>query len=280
MAHALVLRAPGTNCDAEMCRAFREAGAAVDLVHIDTLIAEPQRLRDADLIGFPGGFSYGDDIASGRILAMKLRERLYPALREAASRGAMMIGACNGFQVLVQVGLLPGPGAGQPWPIEQAPPQTVSLSDNQGARFVARWVGVAYERGSACLWTRGLSDMFDADASRQVQQLPVAHGEGRVSIPDMAIRSVLERQGQVALRYTDNYNGSDSSIAGLCDASGRIFGLMPHPERYLDWNRHPFRARLPNSITKGETPGARIFRNAVEAVRGTPSTRHVLASSA
>jgi phosphoribosylformylglycinamidine synthase len=290
MLRALVIRTAGTNCDAEMVRAFQMAGAGVDLVHVDRLIEQPRRIDDCDLIGFPGGFSYGDDVASGRILAMKLREHLYPALRSAAIRGVPMIGVCNGFQVLVQVGLLPGPmggggeekngggggsgggkalprplpgggegGAGdrEGWPVDRPPAQSVGLAENAGARFVDRWVGAVVEPESVCLWTCGISD--------DGLVLPVAHGEGRFVARSPDVLDALERHGQVALRYTDNFNGSQRAIAGICDRTGRIFGLMPHPERFLDWTRHPFWTRLDAGVRDGETPGLRMFRNAVEA---------------
>lgn len=262
MPKALVIRAAGTNCDAEMCRAFEVAGAKVSLVHLDRLVAAPGQVDGFDLIGFPGGFSYGDDIASGRIFAMKLREKLYPALREAARRGCPMIGACNGFQVMVQVGLLPGPAAGTDWPADQAPKQTCSLAHNSGGRFIDRWVGVKANAASNCIWTQGLSDVANAE---QTMMLPIAHGEGRFVTDSPATLEVLKHGGQIALTYTDNPNGSQESIAGICDPSGRIFGLMPHPERYLDWTNHPFWTRLDASARKGPTPGLLMFQNAVRA---------------
>jgi phosphoribosylformylglycinamidine synthase len=264
----LVIRTAGTNCDAELCRAFEMAGSVVELVHVDALIAAPSRLDAFDLIGFPGGFSYGDDIASGRIMAMKLREKLYPALRNAAARGCLMIGVCNGFQTLVQCGLLPGPRAGESWPIEP-PEQRCSLTDNAGGRFVDRWVGIEAPPSSVCIWTRGLSEVGENASERaDLLQLPAAHGEGRFVCRTPADLAEFERTGQVALRYTDNYNGSENAIAGICDPSGRIFGLMPHPERYLDWTRHPYWTRLPATLKKGATPGAMFFRTAVEAAVG------------
>ena len=252
-----------------MCRAFALAGARVELVHLESLCASPELLDGFDLLGFPGGFSYGDDIASGRLFAMKLRERVYPALRRAAERGCPMIGACNGFQVLVQAGLLPGPNAGEPWPAG-APPQSVALTDNQDARFHDRWVGFAVESDSPCIWTRGLGDDADEGVRRLTHQLPVAHGEGRFVAASPQVLAAIERNHQVVLRYTDNYNGSQAAIAGICDVSGRIFGLMPHPERYLDWTRHPSWTRLPAAVRKAETPGLRMFRNAVAAVSSAP----------
>lgn len=265
MPRALVIRAAGTNCDGEMVRAFTLAGAPAETIHLDHLIREPGRLADFDLVGFPGGFSFGDDIASGRIFAMKARERLYPALREAILRGCPMIGACNGFQVMVQVGLLPGPAAGESWPESSPPAQSVALTDNIAGRFVDRWVPVTFEPKSKCIWTRGLASTHNSDT----HQLPVAHGEGRfVAAPE--VLADLEATGRVALRYADNYNGSQSSIAGICDSTGLIFALMPHPERYLDWNRHPYWTRLSASTKRGETIGLRMFKNAVEAVAKVP----------
>lgn len=263
MPSALVIRAPGTNCDQEMLRGFELAGARAELHHLDALIAAPQTLDRFDLIAFPGGFSYGDDIASGRIFAMKLRERLLPSLQRALARGVPMIGACNGFQTLVQVGLLPG----------DTSEQTVALSDNTSGRFVDRWVGVTYER-SVCVWTRGLAETFAANA-RDVQQLPVAHGEGRLVGRDAGVIDALERAGQVVLRYNDNFNGSERAIAGICDKSGLVFGLMPHPERYLTWHNHPYWTRLPADLRRGDTPGLMMFKNAVSHVlsRGASTAR-------
>lgn len=265
MTRAIVIRASGTNCDGEMLRAFELAGAKAELVPLDRVVRDPSMLEGFDLVGIPGGFSYGDDIASGRIFAMRLRETVYPALRAAAQRGCPMIGACNGFQVLVQVGLLPGPATGESWPEGSAPAQRVALTDNQDARFHDRWVGVKYEPRSVCIWTRGLTEAFPDAPEHDVHQLPVAHGEGRFVTSDARVLPELEAAGQVALRYTDNYNGSEGAVAGICDASGRIFGLMPHPERYLDWMRHPYWTLLSADLRKRPTPGLLMFRNAVEA---------------
>ena len=269
MTQALIIRTAGTNCDSEMARAFALAGAAPELVHLDALLADPARLDGFDLFGFPGGFSYGDDIASGRIFAMKVRERLYPRLRAAAARGCPMIGACNGFQVLVQAGLLPGPAAGEVWPTDAPPEPTLALTDNAHARFVDDWIGMEPGAGSVCLWTAPLADHPRAES---LLMLPVAHGEGRLVARHPGLLEALEAGGQVALRYRDNFNGSEGAIAGVCDATGRIFGLMPHPERFLDWNRHPHHTRpdlLPASAQQGDTPGLAMFKAAVEAVVGS-----------
>lgn len=257
MVNVLVIRAAGTNCDAEMVRAFELAGARASLVHVDRLVDEPRRVRDFDIIAFPGGFSYGDDIASGRILAVKLREKLGEELREAARGGVPMFGACNGFQVMVQVGLLPGPG----------PEQTASLSFNTlpsgGSGFVDRWVKVKYQAGSVCVWTKGLGG-----GGEDVDVLPIAHGEGRFVVKDAGVLEELERSGQVAVRYNEAVNGSAGDIAGVCDAGGRVLAMMPHPERYLEWTMHPYWTRLPKELRERATPGLMMFENAVRVARG------------
>ncbi len=253
-----------------MVRAFAFAGAEPELVHLDALITDPARLDSFDLFGFPGGFSYGDDIASGRIFAVKVREQLYPRLRAAAARGCPMIGACNGFQVLVQAGLLPGPVAGEPWPTD-APEPTLALTDNADARFVDDWIGMEPVAGSRCLWTAPLAALADHPAADELLMLPVAHGEGRLVAGHPGLLTALETDGQIALRYRDNFNGSEGAVAGVCDATGRIFGLMPHPERFLDWNRHPHHSRfdrLPPSARQGDTPGLAMFKAAVKACVG------------
>lgn len=283
MPNALVIRTAGTNCDAEMCRGFELAGASVELVHIDRLIANPSQVDSADLIGFPGGFSYGDDVASGRILAVKLRERLYPALRDAARRGAPMIGVCNGFQVLVQVGLLPGPAAGKDWPQDAPPPQTVALTHNADARFIDRWVGIRANSASPCVWTRSLSALESRNAmgAEDAMMLPVAHGEGRFVAASPAILESLRSGNQIALTYTQNPNGSTADIAGICDPTGRIFGLMPHPDRFLAWSLHPYWTRLDPSTTSEDAPGFLFFKDAVAAAatRTRPSACTPLAAA-
>jgi phosphoribosylformylglycinamidine synthase I len=269
IARALIIRAQGTNCDRELCRAFELAGARAELVHLDALIREPSRIDGFDLIGFPGGFSYGDDIASGRIMAALVREKLYAPLREAVLRGCPVIGVCNGFQVLVQVGLLPGPADGV-WPVEAAPRQTCALSENAGARFIDAWLPVAVEPDSPCVWTQGLAAGGPDDRVSDVMRLPIAHGEGRFVTDTPATLERLEGRRQVALRYVDNANGSQNAIAGLCDETGRVFGLMPHPERFLEWNRHPYHTRLDPSISTGKTLGRMMFENAVRVASRQP----------
>ena len=253
---ALVIRTAGINCDAELCRAFELAGAVPDLVHIDTLLADAGPIHAADLIAFPGGFSYGDDIASGRILAMRTREHLLGPLRDAVARGTPIVGICNGFQVLVQLGLVPGDGA-----------QSVALAENSNARFLDDWVGVDLDNASPCVWTRGIAEHYDADEHAHAMQLPFAHGEGRFVAASDAAAAALGGAGRVPMRYGTDVNGSMDRIAGLTDESGLVFGLMPHPERFLEWNRHPYWTRLPASLRAKPTPGLLMFQSAVRAVQ-------------
>lgn len=248
MPTALVIRTAGTNCDQELLRAFELAGAQTQLAHLEALVTDPSPIDKADLIGFPGGFSYGDDVASGRIFAMHTKLGLMESLRGAIDRGACVIGICNGFQVLVQTGLLPG--------IEG---HRAALTVNEGGSFISDWYGVDFDEASKCVWTRGLASEGD-DASL----LPIAHGEGCFITPHDTAK-LLAQNGQVALRYTEDVNGSVDRIAGICDPTGRVFGLMPHPERFLEWNRHPSWTRLPDGVKAKEPIGLRMFKNAVEA---------------
>jgi len=272
----LVIRTAGTNCDGEMVRAFEQAGSVVDLVHVERLIGEPSSIDQYDIIGIPGGFSYGDDIASGRVFAMKCRMHLYPSLRRAAMRGAPIIGVCNGFQVLVQLGLLPGPGVAddlRTWAKESPPEQYAALAENIDARFIDDWVRVEIDKASPCVWTRRLVEPgSDDDWTSSVMRLPVASGEGRFVPATGEIARRLVDRHLACLYYVDNVNGSAQDIAGICDSTGLIFGLMPHPDRYLDWSNHPFWTRLTPQLGHGDTPGLRIFRNAVDHVMQKAAT--------
>ena len=247
---ALILRTAGTNCDAELAHAFRLAGADAEAVHLNRLIESPDRLDGYDLLGLPGGFSYGDDIAAGRIFANRLRHRLYPALRAFINAGKPIIGVCNGFQLLVKAGLLPG----FELPADAAPLQRVTLGDNANPRFLDRWVRLRVHPDTRCIWTRGLGDI----------ELPIAHGEGRFLAPDDVLDR-LETSGQVAMRYheSENPNGSVRGIAGICDPSGLVLGLMPHPERFTEPSHHPAWTRR----TIQSPAGLRLFTNAVEHVK-------------
>jgi len=241
----LIIRSAGTNCDVELAHAFDLAGAQTEAIHLNALVRSPETLDRFDIIGLPGGFSYGDDISAGRILANRLKHRLLPALRQFVGKGKPIIGICNGFQVLLKMGLLP-----EFDPQSDAPPtQTATLADNARPRFVDRWVNLRPEPTSKCIWTAGIDEL----------PLPIAHGEGRFIATDEVLDR-LEANGQVALRYADdNPNGSMRDIAGVCDASGVVFGLMPHPERFTHPRNHPDFPRAGD-----EALGLRIFENAVQ----------------
>ena len=255
---ALIITAPGINCDGELGLAFMEAGAAPTSVLLSDLIKRPTIVDDFALIGLPGGFSYGDDGGAGRVVAQLIRKGLYGALSAAIERGVPMIAPCNGFQIAVQAGLLPGPGSGENWPDVPARP-TVALAPNEAGRFRDDWTGIEIPSESCCIWTAGIEGI-----DPEVMVLPSAHGEGRF-VTSAEVLADLERSGRIALRYTvqDHFNGSRDRVAGICDASGLVFGLMPHPERYTRWSQHPTWTRLDPSVRSGDTVGLMMFKNAV-----------------
>ncbi len=258
---ALILRTAGINCDGELAHAFELAGASTEFIHLNSILESPEEFDRFDLIGLPGGFSYGDDVSGGAIFAMLVRERMYPALRRCiVERGTPIFAPCNGFQVAAKVGLLPGPATSDEWPTDAPPRQSITLTDNIAGRFIDDWVRIETNPDSPCIWTKGLRGTADT------MLLPIAHGEGRFVTDDETLTRI-ESSNLVALRYaeSDNVNGSANRIAGICDASGLLFGLMPHPERFTSWTHHPFWTRLDAETTKSsETIGLQMFKNAVE----------------
>ena len=254
---AIVLRAPGTNCDEETAAAWERAGAVAEIWHVGRLIESPNSLDAFQVLTMPGGFSYGDDLGAGRILATRLGTVLGESLRRFHDRGGLVLGICNGFQVLVRSGLLPG----------GSPARRATLAHNDSGRFEARWVRLA---------TRPGLSPFVSGRQAETIELPVAHGEGRFVTAEPDDLAVLERAGQIVLRYADaegrpteaypdNPNGSPGAVAGLCDPTGRIFGLMPHPERFVDRWHHPRWTRHPGSSAESGD-GLAIFTNAVRAL--------------
>jgi len=251
----LILLAPGTNCDAETEFAFQKAGARTFPVHIGELIRGEKRLSDYHIMVIPGGFTYGDDISAGKVLANELRLKLGGDMEEFVRRGGLVLGICNGFQVLVKAGILPDLSRGEPG---------LTLSVNDSGRFECRWVYLLVNRKSPCVFTAGMERLY----------LPVAHGEGKVIAAPRLLSDLSARQ-EIVLRYTDedgnagagypyNPNGSVANIAGICDASGRIFALMPHPERHIQGTQHP---RWTGEGAKKGGDGLQIFINAVQWAR-------------
>ena len=231
---ALVIAGPGTNRDRDLALGLRLAGADPRIVLATELAADPKPLADARIVGIAGGFSYGDALGAGRMLALELMVGLGEALREYVATGRPLIGICNGFQVLTRAGLLPG-----------------ALGHNSHGRFECRWVELHAEPESVCVWTRDIEDPIHC---------PIAHGEGRYVHPDPA---QLEASGQIALRYrSPNPNGSIAGIAGVCNEAGNVLGLMPHPENHVIGRQYPnWRAGREQHL------GLRVFRNGVTAAR-------------
>ncbi|MDP3791874.1 MAG: phosphoribosylformylglycinamidine synthase I [Candidatus Omnitrophota bacterium] len=254
----IVLRTAGTNCDKETAFAFENAGAITELVHINQLTRDEKKLSDYQILAIPGGFSYGDDIASGKILANELKFGIEDDVQKFIKDGKLIIGICNGFQILVKSGLLPNI-SGDFKSIES----TLTLNDS--ARFEDRWVYL--KRGSGgrrtkCVWTKDMKEII---------YLPVAHGEGKFIPKDKKTLEYLKKNGMIVFKYADEYgntkgfpynpNGSVENIAGICDKTGRILGLMPHPERHISYLQHP---RWTRSSHRGDGDGLAIFENGVE----------------
>ncbi|MCH2180029.1 MAG: phosphoribosylformylglycinamidine synthase I [Mariniblastus sp.] len=248
----LILRAPGTNCDHETAFAFERAGGKPVSVHINQLLETPNMVNEFQVLCIPGGFSYGDDIAAGRILSSQLKGDLAKVIGEFHASEKLVIGICNGFQVLIKSGLLLEPdGQGLP----------ATLSWNDSGRFVDQWVHLKAD-SPKCPFLNGVGDLY----------LPIAHAEGKFVARNEAVLSALQAGQQLAVKYCNpdghkgqvafphNPNGSQQHVAGLCDSTGRIFGLMPHPERHIDPTHHPQWTRndLPE---KGD--GLVIFENAI-----------------
>lgn len=257
---ALVLRNAGINCDAETLRALEGAGAAADLVHFNQLAKEPARFDDYQILVIPGGFSHGDDIAAGRIFATELLHAVSDELAAFKERGGLILGICNGFQVLVETGLIDG-SAGR------RADRRIALTDNASARFECRWVHLRSEESACEFLTPG-----------EIWPVPVAHAEGRLCVRDEATLEDLRAQGQLALRYVNadgsqaSYpecpNGAIEEVAGVCDPTGRVLGLMPHPERNLAPHNHPLWTRL-GKRTRGE--GALFFERLVDVAKAAPA---------
>ncbi|HEX5472159.1 MAG TPA: phosphoribosylformylglycinamidine synthase subunit PurQ [Lacipirellulaceae bacterium] len=258
----LVLRAPGTNCDEETAHAFSLAGGVPERWHVNRLLEEPARVADFQILCIPGGFSYGDDISAGRILGNQLRHHLTDQMEVFRAASKLILGICNGFQVLLKTQLLVPLDAGSP---------TATLTLNDSGRFEARWVRLQVDPGN-CIFLQGIHAM----------ELPIAHAEGKFVVRDPNLFASCQANGQFVMRYTTlssqsairnpqseiepttsypaNPNGAMGDVAGVCDETGRVFGLMPHPERFVDPTQHPRWTREP---ARDAGDGLAVFQNAV-----------------
>ncbi len=253
----LILRAPGINRDGDAASACELAGATPECVHVNRLADGTLTLRDYGMLIVPGGFSYGDHLGAGKLLAVDLIHRLGEQLADFVADGRPVLGICNGFQVLVKTGVLPGF-------VDGHTPSQATLADNASGRFECRWVYLAANPASPCIFTQGLEPIIE---------VPVAHGEGRVVVSDTTVLEKLRATGQIALRYTlpdggtpdypANPNGSVDHIAGLCNPQGNVLGLMPHPEDAILPQQHP---RWTRELWRQTGDGFAIFRNAVRYV--------------
>jgi phosphoribosylformylglycinamidine synthase len=255
----LILRAPGTNCDEETAFAFERAGGQCTPIHIRALCQSPGVLQECRILALPGGFSYGDDLGSGTVIANELMQHLADPLKRFIERGGLALGICNGFQILVKTGLLPGLSYAPKNPGD-LPGATLTFNDSQ--HFEDRWIHLKIENSR--------SPFLEGEAGRIVT-FPVAHGEGKFVARDADTLRQMEESKQVAFRYVrgdggmpeypENPNGAQNHIAGITDESGLVLGLMPHPERHvLPW-QHP---RWTRCGLHKEGDGMFLFRNAIK----------------
>ena len=270
---ALVLTGYGLNCDYETDFSLKQAGADSDRVHFNDLMVEKNNsteggLENYHILVFGGGFSWADDHGAGVVMAARLRYGIGEKIEEFVRQGKLVIGICNGFQALVNLGLLPGFD-------DDYKSREVALIHNDSGNFVDTWVKLRTVNDSLCVFTRGISNI----------ELPIRHGEGKFYAPKDTIDRLI-RENQVVLRYADNNgkpaenkwpfnpNGSLYDIAGICDSTGRVLGIMPHPEAYNHYTNHPDwvlkrekMSRMNKNIEQEEGEGISIFRNAVEYIR-------------
>jgi phosphoribosylformylglycinamidine synthase len=272
--NVLVLTGYGLNCDIETAYAFERIGAQTSRVHINSLIDRTRRLSDFQILVFGGGFSWGDDHGAGVIQAVRMKTHIGDQILDFVEKGNLVIGICNGFQTIVNLGLLPGFELAVKG--REGTERSVALVFNDCGNFRNDWVTLKTNPQSPCVFTEGL----------ELLELPVRHGEGKFYSDDGTLDRIF-KNNQVAVQYAMpngklaeqqypyNPNGSIRDIAGICDPTGRIFGLMPHPEAYNHWTNHPDWTRRKEqlkrrgrSFPQDVTPGIQVFKNAVEYFKG------------
>lgn len=238
----LVLSGDGINCENETSFAITQAGAAAKTIHVNELISKPSILNEYQAMAIPGGFSFGDHLGSGQVLALKLKNNASAEISEFAKKKPI-IGICNGFQVLVRLGLLP----------EKNYNRQLSLVKNEGGSFIDKWVSLELNEKSNCIWTKTLHEK-----RQKTIQLPIRHGEGRLVAANVNIWKNLSENNQIVLRYSEDVNGSTDRAAGICDSSGLVFGLMPHPEAAIHQQQSPF---------QDPVHGFEFFKSAIQYVK-------------
>ncbi len=251
-AKAAVLTGYGINADYELEHALAASGAEAKRLHINELINNPALLDDYNLLAFPGGFSYGDDLGSGKVVANKFRFKLKDKVMDFVKQGKLVIGICNGFQVIAKMGLLPYNDF----------EQKVTLTFNDSGKFEDRWVYVKINCRSPCVFTKGIDGLM----------LPVRHGEGKFVAPGSVLKDLSDKS-MIAMQYVNekdefagypyNPNGSVLNIAGICNEQGNVFGLMPHPEAYNIMANNPYWPNVKDRIKDWKGSGMKIFENAV-----------------
>jgi len=243
---ALVVRTAGINCDIETKQAMEMAGASAELVHANEITGGKVKILNYDILLLPGGFSYGDDIAGGKIWAVHM-DKVYNDIKKFIDGGRPVMGICNGFQVLTKLGFLPE---------SKDKKQTASLTFNDCGCFRAQWEKFKINKNSPCIFTKNMPDIIE---------LPIAHGEGKIVIDDKSALAALQKNNNIALTYVNNPNGSVLDIAGICNNRGNCFGLMPHPERYHSPQNHPAWTR--KEMQNIKATGLQIFKNIINYVK-------------
>ncbi len=253
MLKALVLYGYGINCEKESRYVIEKSGGQAEILHVNKVLDNPRLLEDYNMLFIPGGFSFGDDIGSGKVFANKMEFKLKDQLLEFVKDGKLVLGICNGFQVLVKMGLLPEPDFRQ----------RVTLIGNDSGHFEDRWVVLKANKKSPCIFTKGIDYLL----------APVRHGEGKFVPENDGVLEELKAKNQIVFQYTNkdgrlagypyNPNGSVLNVAGICDSSGRVFGMMPHPEAFNIIENCPYWVR---GHVK-EALGLRVFKNAVDYLK-------------